>query len=126
MALPVVVGPEIRSQACIRRDADLRRFVKPDPRAHHSGEARRCNPGGFHVARETEPAQPATPRRSSLALLETRRELECPLEDLGKIAAVVGRPYGCLVGHCGFRDEIAPADLCALDAEFEGSLVREP
>src|SRR3954469_16844095 len=111
MALPVVVGPEMRSQACIRRDADLRRFVKPDPRAHHSGEARRCNPGGFHVARETEPAQPATPRRSSLALLETRGELECPLEYFGEIPAVVGRPDRRLVRHCGFRDEIAAANL---------------
>ena len=47
-------------------------------------------------------------------------------EDLGKVAAVVGRTDRRLVRHRLRRDQVAPPDLRAIDAERLGRAIGEP
>src|SRR4051812_22699429 len=118
MALSVVVGAEIGGQAAVGRHTNLRGLIKADARAHHAGEARRRDTGRFDIAGDADAAAGGT-------LLRVAGNLERPFEYLREIAAVVGRPDRCLVGHRARRDEIAAPDLGAIDAELERGLVRE-
>src|SRR5262249_39631776 len=120
VSLAVIVGSEHGAHRAIGLDADGCGFIEAYARAERACKARPRNAGGLDVAGHADAPQPPAPRRLRAALVESVivGERKRAREDSWKIAAVIGRANRRLVGHRARRDEIAAADLRAVDAKF--------
>ena len=119
VALAVIVGAEHGAHGAVGLDADRGRLVEADARAAPPAKREGATPDDLDVAGHADAA--SRPRRSAAALLgETVvvGDRERAGEDLREVAAVVGRTDRRLVRHGARRDEVAPPDLGAIDAEF--------
>src|SRR5439155_914197 len=127
VALAMVMGPEVGGDAAVGCDAHLRNLVEAVARAHHAGEARRRDAGGFDVSSETDTPQLSFLLRNIPSLLKrlVPAHSQGSVKNLGKVSAVVGRAYWRLVRHRFARDQIAAADFGAVEPELERRLVRE-
>ena len=128
VALAVIVGAEHGAHGAVGLDANGGRLIEADAGAQRAREPRRRDPRRFDVAGHADAAQSPAPRSGRASLLEMAvvGDLQRAREDFGKIAAIVGRADRGLVRHVARRNEIAPADLGAVEPERPGRAVRQP
>ncbi len=127
MSLAVIVGAKERLDAAVRLDADGCGLEKSGPRTKHAGKARWRDARRFDVAGHADAAQPldASGLRAAFGKTLIVGQLEHTGEDFGKIAAIIGRADRRLVRHGRGRDEIAVADVGAVDAKLGGGAIGE-
>ena len=128
MALAMIVGAKQRRNAAVRLHADRRRLEKPGAGAQHAGEPRRrdagktphsklcrCRAGGRYLLRACGDAQSRDSRPSPARAQRP-----------WKIAAIVHRADRRLVRHSRYGNEIAAANVGAIDHKLSRGSIGEP